>query len=686
MLRLRKILLLDYIYYLILVVVILLSIIRLSIPKISNYNENTKKVTGIVINYKYSNNTLTITLKTKEKLLVYFYLKDNKNTDIKIGDKLKITGTFSRPNKNTTKNLFNYQKYLNNKKIYYIVNADSIEKVSSTKNLYYKIKQVILKNISSNAYLKAFILGDKSSISKEVITSYQENGISHLFAISGMHITLLSSIILKILKKIKIKEEKRYFITSIFLIFYLSLIGLSPSALRGVLFFILFSINKIYYFYIKPKNIFILVLIITLLINPYYIYDVGFQYSFSISLILILMSQIITGNYIQKLLKTSLLSFIVSIPISLFNYYQINILSIFYNLFYVPLVSYIIFPLSLLTFIFKPLLPVYNIFINILEKTSIFFNKITIGKITFPKLNIIVYLSYVVILIICLIYIKKQNKKPLVILISILTIHYLTPYLHNDTYIQMIDVGQGDSILIHLKNKNILIDTGGKETYSNKNNLSKIVTTITIPLLKSKGIRKIDYLMLTHGDYDHMGEAINLVENFKVEKVIFNCGDFNDLEKDLIKVLDKKKIQYYSCIKELNINDNKLYFLNNKDYGNENDNSNVIYSELNNHKFLFMGDAGVEIEKDLIKKYNLQDIDILKVGHHGSKTSSSKEFINQINPKYSIISVGKNNRYAHPNKEVLSVLEKSKIYRTDQDGSIMFKIKNNKLKIETCRP
>ena len=198
MLRLRKILLLDYIYYLILVVVILLSIIRLSIPKISNYNENTKKVTGIVINYKYSNNTLTITLKTKEKLLVYFYLKDNKNTDIKIGDKLKITGTFSRPNKNTTKNLFNYQKYLNNKKIYYIVNADSIEKVSSTKNLYYKIKQVILKNISSNAYLKAFILGDKSSISKEVITSYQENGISHLFAISGMHITLLSSIILKI--------------------------------------------------------------------------------------------------------------------------------------------------------------------------------------------------------------------------------------------------------------------------------------------------------------------------------------------------------------------------------------------------------------------------------------------------------------------------------------------------------
>lgn len=183
-----------------------------------------------------------------------------------------------------------------------------------------------------------------------------------------------------------------------------------------------------------------------------------------------------------------------------------------------------------------------------------------------------------------------------------------------------------------------------------------------------------------------MGETINLVNNFKVEKVIFNCGPYNNLEKDLIKVLDKKKIPYYSCIKELNIGNNKLYFLNNKYYGNENDNSSIIYTKLNNHKFLFMGDAGIEVEKDLIKKYNLQDIDVLKVGHHGSKTSSGKEFINEVNPKYSIISVGKNNRYGHPNDGVLENLKDSKIYRTDEAGSIMFKIKSNKLKIENCCP
>ena len=182
-----------------------------------------------------------------------------------------------------------------------------------------------------------------------------------------------------------------------------------------------------------------------------------------------------------------------------------------------------------------------------------------------------------------------------------------------------------------------------------------------------------------------MGEAINLVENFKLEKVIFNCGAFNDLEQELIKELDKKIIKYYSCIKKLNIDNNKLYFLQTKEYDNENDNSNVIYTELNSYKFMFMGDAGIEKENEILNKYNLSNIDVLKLGHHGSKTSSGKEFIDEINPKYSIISVGKNNRYVHPNKEVLNILNNSKIYRTDLNGTIAIKINSN-YKIKNYSP
>ena len=292
-----------------------------------------------------------------------------------------------------------------------------------------------------------------------------------------------------------------------------------------------------------------------------------------------------------------------------------------------------------------------------------------------------------------MINIKIVKDKCLFILIIVLSFHFFYPYLENDFQVTILDVGQGDCIFIKCPNNraNILIDTGGKITYpKEKWATAKETNTITsikiIPYLKSIGVTKLDYLILTHGDFDHMGEAINLVNNFKVKNVVFNCGEFNELEKELIKVLDKNKIEYYSCIKELNIDNNKLHFLQTKFYDNENDNSNVIYTKLDGYKFMFMGDAGVEKEKAILNKYNLSNIDVLKVGHHGSKTSSSKEFINEINPNYSIISVGKNNRYGHPNKEVLNNLSDSKIYRTDQDGSIMFKIKNNKLKIETCSP
>ena len=193
-------------------------------------------------------------------------------------------------------------------------------------------------------------------------------------------------------------------------------------------------------------------------------------------------------------------------------------------------------------------------------------------------------------------------------------------------------------------------------------------------------------LMSPHGDNDHIGESINIVNNFRIGKVVLNCEPFNNLEKKLIKVLDKNNIEYTSCINNIDLGNNKMYFLNTRIYSNENDNSQVAYIKINNYKFTFMWDAFTTTEKEILNKYNLSDIDVLKVGHHGSKTSSSKEFIDEINPKYSIISVGKNNRYGHPNKEVLDNLNDSKIYRIDQDGSIMFKIKNNKLQIKTCQP
>lgn len=680
MLALRKILLSNKIYYLILIITLLITCFRIILPKKSVYNQKFLKVSAIITNIKATTTKLELELKAQEKLKAIFYFQENKKIpNLNLGDKVNVKGEFYLPSKNTTKHLFNYQKYLNNQNIFYLIDISKIEVVSKNKNFYYCLKQNLIDSLAGNAYLSTFILGDKSNIDKNVITSYQENGISHLFAISGMHITLLANLISKVLKKMKLQETTLFKITSLVLFCYLLLIGFSPSILRGVLFYYLFSINKIYYFNVKSLNIFMLVLSISLLINPNYLFDIGFQYSYLISFALLYFhEQLSSKSYFQGLLKVSLIAFLISIPITLSNFNQINILSIFYNLLFVPLISILIFPLALLTFIFKPLLPIFNFLITILESLSLFFSNISFGKFIFKEIPILIYLIY---LIIIFLLIKTHKKIYLLSLLLILVIHYFLPNINSKISVNFFDVGQGDSILLTLKSKNVLIDTGGALTKT-----GNIYNNILKPALKSLGVKRLNYLILTHGDADHMGEAISLVKNFKVENVIFNCGPYNDLEKELIKVLNNKKTKYYSCIQELNIDKYKFQFLNTKIYNNENDNSNVIYFNYNNYKFLFMGDAGIEREKDILDKYNLPNIDVLKIGHHGSKTSSGKKFIDEINPKYSIISVGENNLYGHPNDNVLDNLDNSKIYRTDQDGSIVLKIDNNKLQIETCAP
>lgn len=633
-------------------------------------------ITGRIQQLNITDNTLKLTIKNKEKVLVYYYLKDlTIYNQLELGDTVKITGKFISPKENTTKNLFNYKKYLYNKNIFYQVQASKLTLIKKNDNIFYKLKQSIKNKASSSPYLSAFILGDKSYLSQKVLTSYQENGISHLLAISGMHISLLSSILLKILQKLKVKETIRYFLTAIFLIFYLSLLDLTPSALRGVLFFILFSINKIYYFYIKPYNIFILVLSITLLINPFFIFDIGFQYSFVISLALLLTVSLITGSYLSKLLKTSCIAFIVSLPISLYNYYQINILSVIYNLFYVPLVSFIVFPLSLLTIIFTPILPIYNTSTSILEKSSLLLTKVTLGKLIFPKLNIIFYLIYSILIIILLLKIRTPTK-PLITLSLVLLIHFHYPTFTNTSYIKMIDVGQGDSLLLHSNNESILIDTGGS-IFGSKNT-SKIATTTIIPLLKSLGIRKLKYLILTHGDADHMQEATFLLENFSVDQIIINPGYTNYLEKELLSnysnISKSKPNQVLTC------GDITLQQLN-TDLNEENDSSQVYYGSYKDLRLLLTGDASIKSEQYLLDNYNLGHIDILKVGHHGSKTSTSKALLEEITPTISLISVGRDNKFSHPHQEVLNRLEtyNSTYFQTSISGTITINLNTKKL-------
>ena len=597
-------------------------------------------------------------VKGKEKIIV----KSDKKIDVNYHDQVLVRGYLKEPKNNTIFNLFNYKKYLNRKKICYILKTNNIRIIKKNKNIIFSIKNYLYNRIEkyrTKKYLKIFILGNKDELDYEEKNLYKNLGIIHLLSISGSYISIMLLVLNKLLNKKLIM---------IFLIFYIVLTGFQISIIRSCSCYLLFILNSKYDLKFNSKEIIMLLGTILLLINPFYLYDIGFLLSFIVSYSLMFFYDLFENkNYIYKSLLISIVSFLSSLPIIVNTNYSINLLSVVYNLFYIPYSVFILYPLSYITFFYPFLDNLYMLFINIFEHVSLYLNNINILTFSVSRIPMFLILIYYYLLF-------SRNRKIIIMLI----IFNFYNYFCFIPKVYFLDVGQGDTSLIRLKNKTLLIDTGGLYNYSNYNNL--------IMFFRSIGTKKIDYMLISHGDFDHMGEAINLVNNFKVEKVIFNCGEFNDLEKELIKVLDKKKIKYYSCIKELNIDSNKLYFLQTKEYDNENDNSNVIYIEFDGYKFMFMGDAGIDKEKDILEKYNISDIDVLKVGHHGSRTSSGKEFINIINPKYSIISVGKNNRYGHPNKEVLNNLENSKIYRTDQDGSIMFKIKNNKLKIETCSP
>ena len=657
---------------------------------------NEEEITGLIKSKKVTNNKITLELKSKENIILNYYVDTydelNKLNDVLYeGVTITAHGTLNQPSNNTIPNTFNYKKYLKSKKIYYTFKADALEIVGQNSNIYYQFKHWLSKRIETiddTGYIKAFVLGSKNEIDEDIFKTYQNNGITHLFAISGMHISLFSSILLFLLKKVHLKDNQAYPIILLFLLGYTFLVSFTASVVRAFTLYLLLYLNKRLKLGATTTRIFIYAIVLILLLNPFFILDIGFLYSSLTSFGLILFSDYLkTSNKVLALLRVSLIALLFSLPITINNFYEYNFLSILANILIVPLVSTIIYPLSLITLIFPFFHPILKFFLMILETISTILSSITWFKIILPKMPWFLVISYYFIIYL----IFKTKKKGLVILLIILLLGYKLSFnFDSNFYVYYLDVGQGDSILLinPRSRKATLIDTGGKKSVSynefppNEYHISNNIITF----LKSINISKINTLITTHGDYDHMGESLNIVNNFKVGNVILNCGSLNELEQDLITLLDKKHIKYSKCINQLDISPIKLYFLNSGEYDNENDNSNVIYAKLNDYKFMFMGDAGVEKEKDILNKYNISVIDVLKIGHHGSKTSSSKEFITKIKPKYSIISVGKNNRYGHPNKEVLENLKDSKIYRTDQDGSIMFKIKNNKFKIETCSP
>lgn len=667
--KLKMILQSRYIFKILTILSLIITIIYTKYyPFKSVFNNNDTEFIGIVEDYIIKDNQIKISLKSKERIIVTYKYTGKVFNNLSYGDKIKVTGVLKEPSTNNIFNNFNYKKYLYNKKIYYIIEASKIDKTQNNNNHIYTIKNLLytrINSLKSSNYIKALLFGD-NKLDKEIKTSYQINGISHLFSVSGFHINFITSIIYFYLDRVTYNKKIKYITVDIFLVLYLLLCN-TTSLLRCTVMNILLSINHLLKLNIKKIDIVLLTLILCIIINPFIIYDIGFIYSYTISFFLILYkNKYKTNNKLLKIIYISLISFLVSLPINIYTSYEINFLSIILNIIIVPIVSLILLPLSLLTLIFPILDNILYLITSILEKISLYTSNINIFKQILSKPSIILIIIYYLVIILIL----SKNKHYYLILI-LLIFHKTIPLYNSNLEVVMFDVGEADSMLISTPSKkvNILIDTGRGIDINN-----------IIIYLKSIGISKLNYLIITHGDEDHIGGALYLIDNFKVDNVILNKGDYTELEVELITHLKNKNIKYTNNINKIPLLGSYMYLLNTKKFSNENDNSIVTYFEYQKYKFLFMGDSSSKTEEYLINNYNLTNMSFLKVGHHGSNTSSSPLFINKITPKVSLISVGRNNFYHHPNKEVLTNLSNSVIYRTDINKSIKIKI-NNKVKI-----
>ncbi len=646
---------------------------------------------GVLLSYQIDGNRLKLVLQAKEKIMVqYTFSTEQEKLDFKnqyrLGYQIEVNGILKQPSSNRNFHLFHYQNYLKSKQIFWIMDATFIDLVGKNLSFFYQWKDKIYKQIKkkkNGLYFKYLLLGDSSEVDSDFKESAQVLGISHLFAISGMHIHLLVGMLLWIMKKGIHKEWMQGILLFLFLSFYSFLTNFSPSVVRASSFFILLWMKKLWKWKVSSFFLLFLIWILMLIYNPYYCFHLGFQFSFLISFSLLYFSRFQQKqSYLKQIFQTSWISFWMGVPIMIRNFFQVNFLTPIWNLFFVPFVSLLLFPICVICLFCPYLYFLMDGLLFILNTTMEFANQFSCFTFSFAYISLPVFFCYYIIIVFVLASFLKKRYKPFLFFIGILCLHYHIAFFNPHFILTMIDVGQGDSTLMRFpyNQGNILVDTGGLISYQEKpwqrrkSNYSIGKSTL-IPYLRSVGIHCLDYLILTHGDYDHIGEAETLLDQFCVKQIVMNSGNLNQNEEKIYSKAKEKQIPvFFLSNGKIEIGKNTLYFLNTQNRTNENEDSLIVYTRVYQSNILLMGDAGEEAEKKLLETTCLPKIDILKVGHHGSKGSTSSQFLNQIRPKYALISAGVNNRFSHPHFETLNRLKDSIIYTTHIHGMIEFKI------------
>jgi competence protein ComEC len=659
--------------------------------------------------------------KYQEKYLLRYKIQSEQEknflkTRIFYGQICKVNGSLETPKQAKNENAFNYRDYLERNSIYWLLESKNMPlKYCSPKklNAITLIKQVRYIGIhyletkfppEVAALSSALIYGDRSLMSPDLLTNYQKTGISHLLAISGLHVSLLVGMIFFIGIRLGITRERMVTFLLLFLPVYVVLTGGSPSVVRAVvmIFLVMLTVKWEKKLKLLPVDALSLAFSLFLLIEPFVIFDVGFQLSFSVSAAIILSSHSILGQYQNsfiQMLMTTLAAQLSALPILLFHFFGFSLLSIIINLLFIPLYSYLFLPGVYILLLFQIIFgTVPGLIINGFTYVVQFSNQLVrlFSEGSFANFTpgrpgtFFLILDSLIVFTIFIVWEKKQKNQGKIIFI-LCSILLLLPacWKQIDPYgeVAVIDVGQGDSILIHLpfNQGNYLIDTGGTLQFSAEGwqKRTKVFETgedVVVPFLKGIGITKIDKLILTHGDTDHIGGAFAVIKELKVKQIVMSdMLERSETERAIEKEADKKKIPVVFVSRGNQWKQGVSHFVvlsPEKNFqGERNRGSVCILANIGGLNWFFGGDLDQTGEEEIVNNFPNVTIDILKVGHHGSKTSSAEIFLKHYKPKIALISAGEKNRFGHPHRETMERLTNigSAIYRTDLQGQITYR-------------
>ena len=610
---------------------------------------------------------------------------------------LELEGKLSEPEGQRNFGGFDYQAYLKTQGIYQTLNIkriQSLQKVGSW-DLGENLSSVRRKAVvwikmhfpdPMRNYMTGLLLGHLDTDFEEMNELYSSLGIIHLFALSGMQVGFFMDGFKKLLLRSGLTQEKLKWLTYPFSLIYAGLTGFSASVIRSLLQKLLAQHG------VKGLDNFALTVLVLFIIMPNFFLTAGGVLSCAYAFILTMTSK--EGEGLKAVARESLVISLGILPILSFYFAEFQPWSILLTFVFSFLFDLVFLPLLSILFALSFLYPVIqlNFIFEWLEGMIRLVSQVASRPLVFGQPN--AWLLILLLISLALIYdLRKNIKRVAGFSLLIVGLFFLTKHpLENE--ITMMDVGQGESIFLRdVTDKTILIDVGGKaesskkiEKWQEKATTSNAQRSL-IPYLKSRGVAKIDQLILTNTDKEHVGDLLEVTKAFHVGEILVSKGSLKPKQFVAELQTTQSKVRSVTTGEKLTIFGSQLEVLSPRKIGDgDHEDSLVLYGKLLDKNFLFTGNLEEKGEKDLLKHYPDLKVDVLKAGQHGSKNSSSSAFLEQLKPEITLISVGKNNRTKLPHQETLTRLEgiNSKVYRTDQHGAIRFKGWNS-LKIESVR-